>query len=57
MNITKCTNKNCELKATCIRWTSDADEFQTYAQFENHNGTCDGYWDTLEENTSNINNK
>jgi hypothetical protein len=55
MNITKCTNKNCELKSTCIRWTSDADKHQTYAQFENNNGTCDGYWDELDEETAGIN--
>jgi hypothetical protein len=53
--MTKCTNKECLLKSTCIRWTSDAEEFQTYAQFENHNGTCDGYWDEFDAETEGIN--
>ena len=57
MDISKCTNKDCELKAMCIRWTSDAEKYQTYAHFENHNGTCDGYFDELEAEISNINNK
>jgi hypothetical protein len=44
-DISKCSNKDCPLKKTCIRWTAKAEENQCYANFECNNGTCDGYWD------------
>ena len=47
-DIAKCTNKDCPVKETCLRWTSKAEEYQVYSGFEYKDG-CEGYWDELDE--------
>jgi len=43
-DIAKCNNEDCPKKDTCYRWKAEADEYQTYAEFEGGED-CDGYWD------------
>ena len=33
-DISKCSNENCPRKKQCYRYTCDADEWQSYAEFE-----------------------
>jgi len=40
-DITKCTNKTCELKDKCYRWTSEGNPYrQSYTCFEPKKGKC-----------------
>jgi hypothetical protein len=43
MDKTKCNNDKCELKETCLRWTAEPNERQSYATFYPQNGKCPFY--------------
>ena len=46
-DIAKCDNDKCPLKEQCYRWTSEPDEYQSYAHFEpDKEGECEYYWRT-----------
>jgi hypothetical protein len=45
MDITKCDNKNCPNKDTCLRFLAQDDYWQSYSTFEpEKDGTCEHYW-------------
>lgn len=33
MDISKCSNEKCQIKEQCERYTCKADEYQSYAEF------------------------
>jgi len=46
MDITKCANEDCLLKASCFRYTATACEFrQSYSDYKPVDGECEYYWD------------
>jgi hypothetical protein len=45
-DITKCVKKDCPRKDQCYRWTVEAEDYQSYAEFEGGD-ECSGFWDNL----------
>ena len=44
-DITKCKGVNCPHKEQCYRYTSEADEYQSYfTESPIKDGKCDHYW-------------
>lgn len=41
-DISKCSNEECKQKDKCYRYTCEADEYQTYAEFSGKED-CEGF--------------
>ena len=42
-DITKCQGRNCERKETCYRYTAQADDWQSWSDFDKLED-CEYYW-------------
>ena len=42
-DITKCQGRNCERKETCYRYTAEADDWQSWSEFDMVKD-CEYYW-------------
>ena len=42
-DITKCQGRNCERKETCYRYTAQADDWQSWSDFDQLED-CEYYW-------------
>jgi len=46
-DVAKCTNEDCPVKETCLRWKSEPEEYQVYANFKCNECGCEYYFEEL----------
>ena len=47
-DITKCQGRNCERKESCQRYTAQADDWQSWSEFDTLED-CEYYWENESE--------